>query len=244
MIPKRLLFTKDGRKLYVKDISRDFHTEFGYIIVDMLKKRKGKIKTSTGKEMSIIEPSFVDLYKKIKRAPQIISLKEIGYIIAETGINSKCRILDSGTGSGALACYLAHIVKEVISYEIRADFMLVAEENKKSLNLKNLRLFNKNIYDGIAEKNLDVIILDLPEPWLVIEHAERALRHGGFLVSYSPSIPQTIDFVNKLKSNEAFIHVKTIEIIVREWEIEDRRVRPKTTGVMHTGFLSFGRKVT
>jgi len=193
--------------------------------------------------MSIIEPSFVDLYKKIKRAPQIISLKEIGYIIAETGINSKCWILDSGTGSGALACYLAHIVEEVISYEIRADFMLVAEENKKSLNLKNLRLFNKNIYDGIAEKNLDVIILDLPEPWLVIEHAERALRHGGFLVSYSPSIPQTIDFVNKLKSNEAFIHVKTIEIIVREWEIEDRRVRPKTTGVMHTGFLSFGRRV-
>ena len=126
--------------------------------------------------MSIIEPSFVDLYKKIKRAPQIISLKEIGYIIAETGINSKCRILDSGTGSGALACYLAHIVEEVISYEIRADFMLVAEENKKSLNLKNLRLFNKNIYDGIAEKNLDVIILDLPEPWKAVKSAKNALK--------------------------------------------------------------------
>ncbi len=238
----KILFTEQ-QKFFVKDTSRDFHTQFGVITKESLKKKHAVIKTNTGKEISIIEPNFIDIYRKIKRAPQIISEKDIGRILTETGISSKSKILDSGTGSGALACYLAHIAKEVISYELREDFLKVAEENKNFLGLKNLKILNKDIYKGIEEKNLDVIILDLPEPWLVIKFAEKSLKLGGFLVSYSPSIPQTADFVNHLRENKNFIHIKTIEAIEREWEIEDRRVRPKTAGVLHTGFLSFARRI-
>ena len=239
----KILFTEEGNKLYVKDASRDFHTQFGVITKESLKKKHAIIKTNTGKEISIIEPNFIDLYRKIKRAPQIISEKDIGRIITETGISSKSKVLDSGTGSGAVACYLAHIAKEAISYELREDFLKVAEENKKFLGLKNLKIFNRDIYKGIEEKNLDLIVLDLPEPWLVIPHAEKSLKLGGFFISYSPSIPQTADFVNHLRENKKFIHIKTIETLEREWEIEDRRVRPKTAGVLHTGFLSFARRI-
>ena len=239
---KKILFSKDGEKLHVRDISKDFHSKHGFIKSSDLEKG-GSVKSSLGKEFSVMEPSFIDHYNRIKRAPQIIPLKDIAQIIAETGIDKKSKILDSGTGSGALSVFLAHIAKEVISDELREDFAKVAEQNRVELELKNLKIVVKNIYDGISEKNLDLITLDLPEPWKVIPHAASALKVGGFLVSYSPSIPQTIDFVNAILKSENFLHLKTTEIIEREWEIEERRVRPKTSGVMHSGFLSFVRRI-
>ena len=142
-----------------------------------------------------------------------------------------------------MACFLANISKEVTTYDIRDDFIKVVEENKKLLNLKNLKIKNKNIYEGIDEKDIDLIVLDLPEPWKAIDSANNALKIGGFLVSYSPSISQTVDFVNAIIQNKNFVHIKTIEIIEREWEVNQRIVRPKTTQVVHTGFLSFVRRI-
>ena len=95
----------------------------------------------------------------------------------------------------------------------------------------------------IDDKNIDVTILDLPEPWNAIENCSNALKPGGFLVSYSPSVPQVADFVNALRKNEHFIYLKTIEVTEREWEVEERRVRPKSSGLGHSGFLTFGRKI-
>ncbi len=109
--------------------------------------------------------------------------------------------------------------------------------------MKNLKVKNKDIYKGIDEKNIDLVTLDLPEPWKALKSVEKALKIGGFLVSYSPTIPQVIDFVNKINEDKNFIHIKTIELIQREWEIDGRKVRPKTTQTVHTGFLSFVRRI-
>ncbi|MBI2658755.1 tRNA (adenine-N1)-methyltransferase, partial [Candidatus Woesearchaeota archaeon] len=76
-----------------------------------------------------------------------------------------------------------------------------------------------------------------------IENCAKALNPGGFLVSYSPSVPQVADFVNALRKNERFVYLKSVEITEREWEVEERRVRPKSSGLGHSGFLSFARKV-
>ncbi len=239
---KRILM-KEGKKFYVRDLNNDFHCQFGYVKAKDLRKRKGKVITNTKKEMHIFEPSFIDVYRKLKRAPQIITLKDIGIIVAETGVNSKSKIVDAGAGSGALACFLANIAKEVVSYEIRKDFFKVAEQNKKMLELNNLKLKNKDVYKGISEKNVDLITLDLPEPWKVTEYADKALKFGGFLVSYSPTIPQVMDFVNKVNKNKNFFYVKTMEVIRREWDVRERIVRPKTAIINHTGFLTFVRKI-
>jgi tRNA (adenine57-N1/adenine58-N1)-methyltransferase len=182
------------------------------------------------------------LYRKIKRDAQIIPLKDVGLIIAETGINKESKLLDAGSGSGALACFLASIVKEVITYEIREDFIGIVKQNIEFLGLKNIKIKNKNIYEEIEEKNVDVVTLDVPEPWKALDNCAKALKPGGFLVSYSPSIPQIIDFVNAIRKNESFVYIKTVEIIEREWEVEERRVRPKSKSI-HSGFLSFARKV-
>jgi len=243
---KKVLMTRHGRKFFAKSVEEDLHTQYGFIKKDDMNKSKegDLLKSNTGKEFFIYTPSFIDLYRKLKRDAQIIPLKDIGFIIAETGINKETKILDAGSGSGALACFLASIAKEVITYEIRDDFIEIVRSNIEFLNLKNIKIKKKNIYEEIDDKNIDVMILDLPEPWKAIDNCSKAIKPGGFLVSYSPSVPQVADFVNAIRKNESFVYLKTAEITEREWEVEERKVRPKSTSIGHSGFLSFARKVT
>lgn len=231
-------------KFLIKDLNKDFHTKYGFFKKEDLKKKTGsKLVSNTKKEFTVFDPYFIDLYKKIKRDAQIIPLKDIGLIVAETGINSSSEVIDAGSGSGALCCFLANIVKEVTTYEIREDFIKIVKHNIDFLSLKNVKIKNKDIYEGIDEKNIDLVVLDLPEPWKAIESAKKALKIGGFLVSYSPSVPQTADFVNEINKNESFVHVKTSEIIEREWEINGRKVRPRSQQIGHSGFISFARRI-
>ena len=242
---KKVLITRQGRKFYAKDLSQDLHTQFGFLKKDELKKAKegDLLKSNTNKEFYIFNPFFIDLYRKIKRDAQIIPLKDIGIIIAEIGINKRSKVLDAGSGSGALACFLASIAKEVVTYEIREDFIEVVKQNIEFLKLNNIKIKKINIYEKIEDKDIDAVILDLPEPWNALGNCSKALNPGGFLVSYSPSVPQVADFVNAVRKNENFVYLKTVEVTEREWEVEERKVRPKSTGIGHSGFLSFARKV-
>ena len=242
---KKVLITRQGRKFYAKSLNEDLHTQYGFITKEDLKKAKeGDLLTSnTSREFFVFNPSFIDLYRKIKRDAQIIPLKDIGLIIAETGINKESRVLDAGSGSGALACFLATIAKEAITYEIREDFIEIVKSNIEFLGLGNVKIKNKNIYNEIDDKDVDVVILDVPEPWNALQSCAKALKPGGFLVSYSPSVPQVADFVNAARKNENFVYLKTVEVTEREWEVEERKVRPKSSGLGHSGFLSFARKV-
>ena len=139
MAIKKILITKQGRKFYAKDLENDLHTQYGFVKKEDLGKSKegDLLKSNTEKEFFVFSPSFIDLYRKIKRDAQIIPLKDIGFIVAETGINRESKILDAGSGSGALACFLASIAKEVITYEIRDDFIEIVKSNTEFLNLKN-----------------------------------------------------------------------------------------------------------
>jgi len=233
------------RYYYVLDPTKDYHTAEGIVAKKDLNKKDGTIvKTNTGKEFVVFASGFVDDYRKIKRLPQIIPLKDIGLIVAETGVGKQSRAVDAGTGSGALACFLGYHVKEVTSYDIKKEHIDIAKKNVKELGLKNVKIKNKNIYQGIDEKDIDLLVLDLPEPWNAIGSAEKSLKVGGFLVSYSPTIPQVMDFVNTIANNKNFIIIKTVEVIERKWDVYQRKVRPKSEGIGHSGFLTFVRKIS
>ncbi|MBI2574919.1 tRNA (adenine-N1)-methyltransferase [Candidatus Woesearchaeota archaeon] len=241
----KLLVSASGKVFYVKSLDSDYHTQLGFVKKEDLGKAGdgGAVRTSTGKELFVLSPAFIDSYSKIRRGPQIIPLKDIAAIIAFTGINKESVVVDAGSGSGALACFLAKIVRQVFTYEIRDDFAAIAEENVRSLELPNVTVRRKDVYGGIEEKSVDAVILDLPEPWRAIEAAANALKVGGFLVSYSPTIPQVADFVAAVGKSRSFINLKTTEIIERQWEVSERKVRPKSAAIGHSGFLSFARKI-
>lgn len=235
----------DAEQYFVTDLKKDVNTKYGTIKKEELIKPSGSlIKTKdTGKEFLLLDAAYIDQYKRLRKLPQTIPLKDIGLIIGETGVDRDSVVVDSGLGSGALAIALARIVKQVTSYEVREDHLAVANENIQSMGIKNIAAKHKSIYDGIDEIDVDLITFDLPEPWKAVGHAGKALKVGGWIVSYSPSIPQVQDFVAEVAKDERFLIVKTVEIIERLWEIEGRKVRPKSTGIGHSGFLTFVRKV-
>jgi tRNA (adenine57-N1/adenine58-N1)-methyltransferase catalytic subunit len=238
----RVLLNDQGEFYYIKDTSQNYHCEHGFVSADDLKKASGSIvQTNTGKEFTLLRPSFIDSYGKIARSPQIIPRKDVALIIAECGIGKDSIVVDAGAGSGALAGLLAHVAKEVTTYEIREDFLKVAEKNKGFLGLSNLTVKHKDVSLGIDEKDVDLVTFDLPEPWKAIDAAHDALIPGGFLASYSPTIPQVMDFVAQLAPR--FVHLKTLELIEREWEVKERKVRPRSRAIGHSGFLTFARKL-
>ncbi|MEK6916298.1 MAG: methyltransferase domain-containing protein [Nanoarchaeota archaeon] len=239
----KLLVTKTNKRFLIKDIDKDVHTNFGLIKAEDIKKAKSGeiIKSNKDVEFTVFDAEFIDLYNKIKRGPQIIPRKDIGLIITEAGLNKESIIIETGSGSGGTGCFLAKICKKVYSYEIREDFYNITKKNVEYLGIKNMVLKNKDAKKGFSEKNVDAIILDLPDPWELMDSVKKSLKVGGFLVSYSPTIPQVMDFVNRL--NDSFTHIKTSEIIEREWEVKDRKVRPKSQAIGHSGFLSFARRI-
>ncbi len=228
---------------YIFDPTNDFHSKYGVIPKKELAKRAGSIiKSSLGKEFTIIDADFIDDLKHIKRLPQTISTKDMGLIVATTGINKDSFSIDAGTGSGALACYLAHLCKKVVSYDVVDKHIGVARENAKFLGLKNLTIKKGSIYEKIPEKNADLFVLDVPEPWNAIRTAQNALKTGGYLAAYTIQATQMQSFVNELMKNKNFFIIKSCELIERPWKVEGNILRPSTAAFGHTGFLTFARK--
>ncbi len=230
-----------GKQYLVRDLNKDFETTYGTIKKTDLKKN-GIVKSSTGKEFILVEAGFSDLFKKLRKLPQAMNLKDLGIIAAETGINKDSVVVDAGTGSGHAACFLANICKQVYTYELKDENIDVAKENAKTLGLKNITFHNTSLYDGIKEKNVDLIVLDLPNPVKVIDHAIKSLKTGGNIVIYSLCLQPLEEFISEAQNKKDLLCSKTIELIERKWKI-GKITRPDNIEIGHTGFLTFVKKI-
>jgi tRNA (adenine57-N1/adenine58-N1)-methyltransferase len=240
----KLLIDKRGKKYLLREDVEEFHTSLG--VVKLRDAKPGdKLRSHLGHEFYLLEPTVVDYYDKLPRAGSIVLKKEIGPIIAYTGIGSGSHVVEAGTGTGALAIYLAHVVGsegKVYTYEIREDHLEIARKNFAKAGVED-RIEAKlaDVRQGIEERDVDVVVFDMPDPWLAIPHAYEALRHGGFIAVYNPYIEQ----IRKayLAMQEAnFKDKRVIEILEREIEVKKVGTRPKTRMLGHTGYLAFGRK--
>jgi tRNA (adenine57-N1/adenine58-N1)-methyltransferase len=240
----KILYSKNGKRFLVKNEDQKYHSQYGFVEKADLQKETGSaVKTNTGHELFVLEPTFLDTFSRIKRGAQIIPSKDVGFIISETGLGKDSVVVDAGAGSGGLCLTLAHLAKKVYSFDVREDHLEIVKKNKELLGLKNLTLKLGSVYE-IKLPACDILTLDVPEPWLALTNAETALKPGGFLVSYSPSIPQVSDFCEAVAKLEGFTTLKTVEIMEREWEFAGRKIRPKTQQrINHSGFLTFVRKI-
>ena len=93
---------------------------------------------------------------------------------------------------------------------------------------------------GIDAPDIDRVILDLPEPWQVVPHAQKVMRPGGILLAYTPSITQAVQ-TREAMANPMWTGTRTLEVLHRGWYIEGQAVRPDHRMVAHTGFLTTGR---
>lgn len=229
----------------VSDTHKDFHTQFGLIKKDFFKESAGSKIRVGNQEFSLLDPSFIDLYRRIERLAQIIPLKDVASIIANTGLNKDSFVVDAGSGSGGFSLFAAGIVKNVVTYDIKVEHVGIVRKNIDFLGLKNIVVKVGDIYDSgsVDERGVDVFVLDVPEPKRGLGTAGKILKVGGFLVVYSPCIPPLQEFVDELRKSDKFLFLRAIEVFERDWEFEGRKVRPKSQQIGHSGFLAFVRKI-
>jgi tRNA (adenine57-N1/adenine58-N1)-methyltransferase catalytic subunit len=242
-----LLFDAKGRR-YLVTLAEggEFHTHAGPIDHDELIGREegSRVRSRKGGRYIAVRPTLAEVVLKMPRGAQVIYPKDLGPILIRADIFPGARVLESGLGSGALSMTLLRAGAEISGYEIREDFAARAQANvagflgEPALERYDVKI--RDIYDGIDETDLDRVVLDLPEPWRVVKHAESALRPGGILVSYLPTITQAVTLREALE-HSGFGMAETIEVLERSWHIEGQSVRPDHRMVAHTGFLTSAR---
>ena len=245
-----LLYLSRRKTYLVKaEKGKTFHTHKGFIKFDDLigKEYGSRVLSNLDVEFVALKPLLRDYIMKSVRKTQITYPKDIALIVMFSGIGPGSRVVEAGTGTGALTTALAHYVKpdgRIYSYDIREEFLKTAKKNLKRAGLTDfLELKNEDVTAGIDEKDVDAIILDLATPWLVVPHAYTALKPCGIVVSFSPTIDQVVNTVEALNEN-GFVNIETVECLMRGMQVERGKTRPQTLMTAHTGYVTFARKAT
>lgn len=239
----------DVRRTYMVKVEagKTFHTHKGYVKLDEVigKEFGATIQSSLGIEFTLLKPTLTDYIMKSSRKTQITYPKDTALIVMFSGIGAGSRVVEAGTGTGALTTALAHYVKpdgKVYTCEIREEFQKAAEKNLKRAGLLDcVELKSKDVTLGIDERDVDAVVLDLATPWLVAPHAYEALKPAGMIVSFSPTIDQVVRMTEALRENN-FICIETVECLMRAMQVERGKTRPHTMMTGHTGYITYARK--
>lgn len=244
-----VLLNLDLRKTYLVKVEAGklFHTHKGYVKLDELvgKDFGATLQSSLGTEFTALKPTLSDYIMKSSRKTQITYPKDAALIVMFSSIGPGSRVIESGTGTGALTTALAHYVRpdgKVYTYELREEFQTNAEKNLKRSNLLDyVELKKGDVTVEIDERDIDAVVLDLATPWLVVSNAYRALKPSGSFVSFSPTIDQVVRTTEALKEN-GFTLIETVECLLRGMQVERGKTRPHTLMTGHSGYITSARK--
>lgn len=204
----------------------------------------GESVTVAAKDYITIRPSIIDLIETLERRAQIVLPKDSAFIILHCGIKPGSRVVEGGSGSGALTLALAGAVAPdgiVVSYDNREEHQTVARRNIERAGLAGIVEWKEgDVTETIGETGVDAVVLDIPEPEKAIPHALKALRPGGHFGAYVPTANQ-VERVVKALREAGFKHVRAIELIMREMEVSDGGVRPSFDMLGHTGYICLAR---
>jgi tRNA (adenine57-N1/adenine58-N1)-methyltransferase len=196
---------------------------------------------------SAFRPRLADFVLKMPRGAQVVYPKDLGPIVVYADVFPGARVLEAGTGSGALTIALCRAVGEqgrVVSYELREEHRAQAQTNVEA--------FFGKVPDGLEMRAGDVtevadggerfdrVVLDLPEPWAPLAPIRRVLEPGAILCAYLPTTIQVHQLVLALP-RAGFLHIETFEVLKRGWHVTERSVRPDHRMIGHTGFLTLAR---
>lgn len=238
-----LLIIENKTHLVDLDLKITKINKFGNFPSASLKKEKtGQVFDFFGREARLISYNLSDIQKNLVRGPQIISPKDIAWIVYNSDIKSNDVVVEAGGGSGALTMALAQASYpngRVITFEKNIKHYEILKKNLElSPFSSQVELRNKELNDEITEIECNSIILDLPEPHKLIKWAERSLVLGGKLLCYVPTINQVEKLLSFL---DGWAEVEISDIMHRNWQINLDALRPKTNSLGHTGFILTSR---
>lgn len=241
--------------LHLRSGLKTHHGRAGVIFHDWLigKPPGVRITTDKGDQFVCVRPNLDDyILKRLRRHTQIIYPKDLGTLLVEGNIFPGARVLEAGLGSGAAALTFLRFLGSsgrLYSYEMRDEFVEKSRETIQEFEElygtfstpHEIRIHD--IYTGIEEKDLDSILLDIPEPHRVLDSAATSLRPNGVLLSWLPTALQVYELVGDLKKSPFWAQIKTTESLVRPWYVGAKSIRPEQQMVGHTGFLTTARHV-
>lgn len=244
-----LLVSAGGKRNLLRlEPGRQFHSHLGTTRHDdLLNLPYGTtVQSHLGHALLLLEPSLDDRMTRIKRNTQIIYPKDAAMIVQRLSLRAGSRVIEAGTGSGALAIALAWAVAptgRVYSYEIREEHLRVARRNLTQMGLlQYVDLYHASILDGFAQTSVDALVLDVRTPWLFVDKAHTALRPGSFFAALVPTTNQVTQLLAELEKG-GFADIGVEEILVRKYKPVPDRLRPDDSMVGHTGFLISARPV-
>lgn len=244
-----LLVTADQKRYLIAiTLRHKLHTHQGvYEHADLAGTAWGSVvKSQLGHEALVLEPSLGDLIKHIKRGTQIIYPKDAAYLVHRLNLRAGSRVIEAGTGSGALTIALAWAVAptgRVFTYEARDENFKLARRNLERVALlPHVTMRQRSIRYGFSETGVDALFLDVREPWQFLEQVQAALRSGGFFASLVPTVNQVSQLLTALEGR-AFADIAVEELLLRRYKPVPERLRPEDEMVAHTGFLIFARSI-
>ena len=236
---ERVLLVGGGRTFFVRAGTGSFSTDRGVLDLDALLHASpgDTITTHTGHVFHALTPRATDFFSRASRSGAPMLPKDIGLVIAYTGMHFRDEVLDAGTGSGIAAIYFGGIAKTVRTYEIRPEFARTAEKNILDARLANVEVTCGDVREAVGV--FDVVHLDLSITPDHVSHAHSLLRPGGYLACYTPFLEQLFTVMDAAAG--LFTEVQAHECIDREMTRSARGSRPSTR-VCHSGFVTIARK--
>jgi tRNA (adenine57-N1/adenine58-N1)-methyltransferase len=207
------------------------------------------VTTQLGARLLAVRPTFAEQVTGRQRQAQPIYPKDLGAILVGADIYPGARVLEAGTGTGALTLAVLRAVGSdgvVVSYELRDEFLDAARRaitDTMGAMPPNLTLKLADVYAGVEERDMDRVLLDLPEPWQAVEAVRSALRPGGIVFAHCPNVSQVQRFFECLREVRGFGMLEAFEVLQRGWTVRGRSMRPSHRMVAHTGFLCFARRI-
>lgn len=241
-----MILDERGKKYLLKE-EEEFQSDLGIISKeDIVNAEIGdELKSHLDHSFKIIKPTVNDFIDIMERRCSILIQKDIGSVLAHTGLGAGDRVVDAGTGAGAIALNFGNVVGDegnVYSYEIRKDFAEIASRNIEEFGITNIEVKNQDIKEGIDEENIDLVFLDLPKPFELFEEVYDSLNLGGWLAVYAPYIDQA-ETSYRIAKKLGFYNLEIIETLQRGLEVRPQGIRPQTRMVGHSGYLLFARKL-
>ncbi len=245
-----LLVTTDHKRYLLRLQPNDkLHTHQGiYEHNDLIGTAWGdEVRSQLGKSALILEPGLTDLMTHLRRGTQIIYPKDAAQLVQRLSLRAGSRVIEAGTGSGALTTALAWAVAPtgtVYTYEARSDTHQLARRNLERVGLLPfVEMFEGSAADGFRQENVDAVMLDMREPWRFLTQVRAALRQGGFFAALLPTTNQVSSLVAELEAH-SFIDVVVEELLLRGYKPIPDRLRPVDSMAAHTGYLISARSIT
>jgi tRNA (adenine57-N1/adenine58-N1)-methyltransferase catalytic subunit len=244
-----LLVGKD-RKRYVRTLTAGgkLATHLGNINFDDLDGLAygSAVKTHLGSLFYLLPPQVDDLIAHARHETAIIHPKDAGYIALRLGVRPNAKVVEAGTGSGALTLMFASLVGDsghVYSFDRKEAIFEVAQKNLKRAQVQHrVTLSVLDITEGFPIQEADALFLDVPNPYDYLAQARAALKGGGVFGALVPTINQLTELVMALYAGDWFL-VEVEEILLRRYKLTEARIRPDDEMVGHTGYLIFARAV-